>query len=112
MKRRHFLTAPVLASMASVVEAATEDGPVIATGDGIPHSPEEYSNLLQKLSGGIQPDDYSLGGIVAKLEENVAASLGKESAVWLPTGTLANHLAVRLLAGEKRRVLVQQECHL
>src|SRR5437868_13932937 len=30
----------------------------------------------------------------------------------MPTGTLANHLAVRLLAGEKRRVLVQQECHL
>jgi threonine aldolase len=28
--------------------------------------------------------------------------------VWLSTGTLANHIAVRLLAGEKRRVLVQQ----
>ena len=46
------------------------------------------------------------------LEEEVAAALGKETAVWLSTGTLANHLAVRKLAGEKRRVLVQHECHL
>ena len=32
--------------------------------------------------------------------------------MWLPTGTVANHLAVRMLAGEKRRVLVQHESHL
>jgi threonine aldolase len=42
----------------------------------------------------------------------MAALLGKEMAVWLPTGTLANHLAVRLLAKDKRRVLVQAESHL
>ena len=42
----------------------------------------------------------------------MAALLGKEAAVWLPTGTLANHLAVRLLAGNRRRVLVQSESHL
>ena len=42
----------------------------------------------------------------------MAALLGKEAAVWLPTGTLANHLAVRLLAGNRRRVLVQAESHL
>jgi threonine aldolase len=33
-------------------------------------------------------------------------------AVWMPTGTLANHLAVRTLAGNRRRVLVQAESHL
>jgi threonine aldolase len=42
----------------------------------------------------------------------VADAVGKETAVWLSTGTLANHLAVRLLVGEKRRVIVQHECHL
>jgi threonine aldolase len=68
--------------------------------------------VLQKQSPGLKPDSYSLGGVVAQLEEKVAAALGKEFAVWLPTGTLANHLAVRILAGEKRRVLVQQESHL
>src|SRR5262249_22094077 len=66
----------------------------------------------QKLSGNVKMDDYSIGGTVGQIEEKVAAALGKETAVWLPTGTLANHLAVRLLAGDRRRVLVQQECHL
>src|SRR5260370_37690020 len=42
----------------------------------------------------------------------MASLLGKETGVWLPTGTLANHLAVRLLAGSRRRVLVQAESHL
>jgi len=42
----------------------------------------------------------------------MATLLGKEAAVWLPTGTLANHLAVRMLAGARRRVLVQSESHL
>lgn len=60
----------------------------------------------------MQVDDYSRGGAVEKLEAQMASMLGKEMAVWLPTGTLANHLAVRLLAKEKRRVLVQAESHL
>jgi threonine aldolase len=112
MQRRSFLAAPLLAGMAPAAYAAAGDSRVIATGDGIPHSPEEYAGLLDRLSVALKPDDYSLGGIVAQLEQSVAAALGKEYAVWLPTGTLANHLAVRLLAGEKRRVLVQQESHL
>jgi threonine aldolase len=112
MRRRSFLAAPALLGMAPAARAASADRRVIATGDGISSSPQEYSALLEKSSAGLTPDDYSLGGVVAKLEETVAAALGKEFAVWLPTGTLANHLAVRLLAGDRRRVLVQQECHL
>ena len=38
--------------------------------------------------------------------------LGKETAVFLPSGTLANHLALRLLARRGRRVLVQRESHI
>jgi threonine aldolase len=60
----------------------------------------------------VAPDSYSLGGAVERLETRMASLLGKEMAVWLPTGTLANHLAVRLLAGNRRRVLVQAESHL
>ena len=40
-----------------------------------------------------------------------AALLGKDMAVYLPTGTLANHLALRRLARDGRPVLVQQESH-
>jgi threonine aldolase len=42
----------------------------------------------------------------------VATLLGKERALFLPTGTLANHLAVRVLAGDSRKALVQAESHL
>src|SRR3954463_3255714 len=83
--------------------------------DGLGLSPAEYARLLAEIAErrGIDVDDYSRGGVVAELEERMAALLGKESAVFLPTGTLANHLAVRLLAqGRGRRVLVQQESHL
>jgi threonine aldolase len=112
MQRRTFLSAPIFAAATRAASGATKATIVQASGDGIHHTPAEYAALLQKLSTTIEPDEYSLGGVVAKLEESVAAALGKETAVWLSTGTLANHLAVRLLAGDKRRVLVQQECHL
>jgi threonine aldolase len=112
MNRRTFLAAPIFSGATGLASAATEAPLVQANGDGIHHTPAEYAALLQKLSATIEPDAYSIGGVVARLEQSVAAALGKESAVWLSTGTLANHLAVRLLAGDKRRVLVQGECHL
>jgi threonine aldolase len=82
--------------------------------DGLGLSPIAYARLLAEIAEtrGIAVDDYSRGGVVTELEERMAALLGKESAVFLPTGTLANHLAVRLLAQPGRRVLVQQESHL
>jgi threonine aldolase len=42
----------------------------------------------------------------------MATTLGKEDAAFLPTGTLANNLGIRLLAGENRHVLVQEQSHL
>ena len=44
---------------------------------------------------------------VRALEEQVAALVGLEAAVFMPSGTLANQLALRSLAGSKRRVIVQ-----
>ncbi len=111
MQRRSFLGAPLAAWQ---IASATPERRIFAYGDGIPHTPEEYARLLASLagSGKIAPDEYSRGGVIEALEARVAASLGKETAVWLPTGTLANHLAVRLLAGTHRRVLLQAESHL
>lgn len=111
MHRRSFLAVPFAASQ---LAGAAPDRVVYAYGDGIPHTPAEYAQLLVRLTASdeVTPDDYSLGGAVEKLETRMAQMLGKEAAVWLPTGTLANHLAVRILAGNKRRVLVQAESHL
>lgn len=57
------------------------------------------------------PDNYSIGGCVEELEIKFAKLLGKETAVFMPTGTLANHLAIRSLSGNNKRVIVQQESH-
>ena len=60
----------------------------------------------------LEEDSYMLGGTVAKFEEAFAALLGMERAVLMPTGTLANHLAVRALAKGRSRVIVQERGHL
>lgn len=83
-------------------------------GDGLPIGPNEYAQLLARLTAddGVTLDEYSRGGTVERLEKRFAELLGKETAVFMPSGTLANQLAVRLLAGDRRRVIVQELSHL
>jgi threonine aldolase len=88
-------------------------GPVHFSGDGLSLSPLEYAQLLVNLAAsGSQRDNYMAGGAVEKLETRFAEIMGKERAVFVPTGTLANHLAIRHLARGKTRVLVQAESHI
>ena len=87
---------------------------VIFRGDGEPKTP---SMMLQQLAEFdqkfmLKEDSYSLGGNVEQLEKKCAEMLGKEAAVFMPTGTLANHLAIRKLCGIKPRAIVQEQSHL
>jgi threonine aldolase len=83
------------------------------TGDGLNLTTNEYVQLLAQLAekDKLAMDNYSLGGCVEELEIKFAKLLGKEAAVFMPTGTLANHLAIRSLSGNNKRVIVQQESH-
>jgi threonine aldolase len=94
--------------------APTEDTAIRLTGDGLGLTPAQYSRVLGQAVAeqGLDPDSYSLGGVVTDLERELARLLGKERAIFMPTGTLANHLAVRALAGGPSRVIVQHESHL
>ncbi len=91
----------------------TEERVVRLGGDGLGLSPPQYAGLLTRLleEKSMTPDSYSLGGIVEELESEFARLLGKERAIFMPTGTLANHMAVRALAGGPSRVIVQEESH-
>jgi threonine aldolase len=91
-----------------------EDHRIHFRSDGLALSSAEYARLLARLAenDGIAADEFSRDGVVTQLEERIAAMLGKEAAVFLPSGTLANHLALRLLAQRGRRVLVQRESHI
>ena len=87
---------------------------VVFRGDGEPKTPELTIERLQGIheEQGIKADTYSLEGVVGELEDQVASALGKEAAVFMPTGTLANHLAIRQLCGDRRRAIVQEQSHL
>jgi threonine aldolase len=100
-------------SSAQAQPPADLDTLVLLAGDALPRNPAaEPARLQALLDRHAKPvDAYLAGGAVAELEAKFSALLGKEDTVFMPTGTLANHLAIRLLCGEARHALVQQESH-
>ena len=132
LNRRGFLGALPIASLAlassraqaqyastnASASAAPAPGPDYATlvqlsGDALPRNPlAEPARLQALLDRHAKPvDGYLAGGAVAELEARFSTLLGKEDTVFMPTGTLANHIALRLLCGESKHALVQQESH-
>lgn len=124
MDRRAFLAAGSLAAAAGALPASPAANASASAStrlftrvdfnhDGLGLDQHEYAHLLEEAVQGdaLTPDYYSLGGFVEALEADFAKRLGKETAMFVPTGTLANHLAVRRLAGDDRRVLVQADSH-
>jgi len=87
---------------------------ILFSGDGEPQSPESIVWRLNSMlaSGDLRPDTYSLGGSVEAFEHRMADELGKKAAIWMPTGTLANHLALRRHSGTNARVVLQEQSHI
>lgn len=127
MDRRHFLAASALAATAPLLPAATSaaKAPAPPPGmdmfkrvnfgtDGLGLNAREYATLLHEAATAraFPADFYSNGGVIEEIERAFAKRLGKQAAMFVPTGTLANHMAIRKLAGNDRRVLVQAESHL
>ncbi len=99
----------------SLASAAIEPDRVVHTsGDGTGITPREYAALLNRLcqEKDVVDDNYLLGGEVEEFERHWAKLLGKETAVFMPSGTLANQLALRALAGTRRRVIVPEMSHI
>jgi len=70
--------------------------------------------LLARSPVGSDVDQYGGGELAERLERRVAALLGKEAAVWMPTGTMAQQIALRIHAERKGRDVVafHPQCHL
>lgn len=49
---------------------------------------------------------------IIKLEEMAADKLGKEAAIFLPSGTMGNTIAMKLAAGEGKEVILEEKCHI
>jgi cystathionine beta-lyase/cystathionine gamma-synthase len=52
------------------------------------------------------------GRVVAELEKTFAAITGKEKAIYMLSGTMANQLAIAVLSGENSKVFVQEASHI
>jgi threonine aldolase len=125
LNRRTFLKTSgiaVLPTLVSTSVLATDNGkqpwkmaaPVIKFyGDGETFEPAEYLNILQQLntSAAIARDIYGTGGSVEALEKKFAEITGKEKAIYMPSGTMANQLAIAVLSGENSKVFVQDTSH-
>jgi len=56
-------------------------------------------------------DQYGEDPTMNRLQERAAELLAKEAALWLPSGTMANQVALRVLARPGDDVVVSRECH-
>jgi threonine aldolase len=57
-------------------------------------------------------DQYGEDPTTNRLQERVAELLGKEAALWLPSGTMANQVALRTLTRPGDDVVVTRESHM
>lgn len=82
--------------------------------DGLEFSPVEYLRKLEEINHlqAIEADFYGNGGVTKLLEEEFARITGKEKAIYLPTGTMANQLAIKLLNKDNTKVIVPENSHI
>lgn len=126
LNRRHFLKASGLtllpAALPSIPAIANDlsadispaNEPIVRFfGDGEMYDGLPYLDTLQ-LANAKQPlkaDRYGGGGAVEELEKKFQAVTGKEKAIFMPTGTMANQFAIAMLSGENTKVFVQDTSH-
>jgi threonine aldolase len=69
---------------------------------------------VHDVLGDVEADRYGDGGVVTELEGEVAVLLGKPAAVLMPSGTMAQQIALRIHAEHtgRRTVLWHPACHL
>jgi threonine aldolase len=78
------------------------------------HGSRGPADLLAELPTEISPDRYGDGGVVEELEAEVASLLGKETAAFFVSGTMAQQVALRAHADARGRCVVvfHPTCHL
>src|SRR6187401_2127687 len=57
-------------------------------------------------------DQYGEDPTTNELQDRIAAILGKEAALFFPSGTMTNQVAVRVLTRPGDEVIASRECHL
>jgi threonine aldolase len=82
------------------------------------HGPQRPRAVLADLAAEAAPDEepdhYGEGSLINDFERDIAALLGKDAAVFLPSGTMAQQIALRIWAGRvgNPTVVFHPTCHL
>jgi threonine aldolase len=74
----------------------------------------EIERLLTAIPDDLEVDRYGEGDVIKSLEDDIAKLLGKEACVFMPSGTMAQPIALRIHADERRLPVVgfHPKCHL
>src|ERR1700680_3097395 len=78
------------------------------------HGRRSADQLLATIAPGTEIDYDGIGGVVTELEQKVASLLGKDAALFLPTGTMAQQATLRVHADRRssRSVAFHPACHM
>ena len=84
---------------------------VVFRGDGEPRSTEAVLRHLSEFDAdvGLEADSFSHGRHGRKAGAEVRRDAGQAGGGFMPTGTLANHLAIRRHCGVSPRAIVQEQ---
>jgi threonine aldolase len=91
------------------VHDTVSDGPIDLRSDTVTRPTPAMRAVMAAAPVG--DDQFGDDPSVNELQARVAALLGKEAALWLPTGTMANQVALRLLARPGDDVVVSRGSH-
>lgn len=69
---------------------------------------------LDEMDGNLDSDMYGAGKLIEDFQDRIARYLGKESAVFFPSGTMAQQIALRIWCDQKglKKVAYHPLCHL
>lgn len=78
------------------------------------HGIKTAAEMIEEIPTDLGVDHYGIGGAVTALEEEIQSVLGKPSAVFMPGGTMAQQIALRIHADRRglRTCAFHPTCHL
>ena len=82
------------------------------------HHPRSVRERIQGIADSayaeLESDTYGRGGFLAEFEREIAELLGKEAAVFMPSGTMAQPIALRIWSdrAQNRSIAFHPTCHL
>ncbi|HCI81002.1 MAG TPA: low specificity L-threonine aldolase [Ktedonobacter sp.] len=80
-----------------------------------PQTPHQVlSTLAETTDAELEADHYGQGKLISSFENEIADMLGKEAAVFMPSGTMCQQIALRIWSERNRlpRVAFHPTCHL